>query len=714
MAEEAAQAPTPAAANEGGSSVSWLTGKLTALSGHTDIVFALGVLAILAVLLFPVPTGLLDLLLSISITFSVLILMNVLFIRRSLDFNSFPTILLIAAILRLSLNIASTRLILAEGHTGTDAAGHVIEAFGSFVMGGSVMIGAIIFLILTIINFVVITKGSGRIAEVSARFNLDAMPGKQMAIDADLSAGLIDEDTAKARRKELEEENSFFGAMDGASKFVRGDAIAGLLITFVNFVAGIIIGVVQRDLTFSQALETYTLLTVGDGLVSQIPALVVSTSAGLLVSKSGILGATDKAIFGQIGRFPQTMGVTSGLLFFMGLMPALPAAPFLALSAVTGGISWMLYKAQKKELDAVQEQQQALEGEEAEKAEGEEPIDKTLEIDSLKLELGYGLLPLINYQKGHRLTDQIKALRKQLAKDLGFVMPSVRIQDNMQLPANTYLLKVKDIECGRGEVRPDMLLVMDPKGGAISLPGEDTTEPTFGLAAKWVAETAREEALFKNYTVVDPPTVITTHLTEIIKENISELLSYSETQSLLDKLGEQHKKLLEDTVPSQVSVTTLQRVLQNLLAEHVSIRDLPTIIEALAESSRSTNNLTLMSEHVRSRMNRQISYAQANDEGLITLVSLSPEWEQSFAESLVGDGEEKQLAMQPTKLQDFIQRVREVFEEHAVKGESPVLLTSPIVRPYVRAIVERFRPATVVMSQNEIHPKVKLRNLGQV
>jgi flagellar biosynthesis protein FlhA len=685
------------------------------LSGHGDLLFAAGVLGILAVLLFPVPTGMLDFLLSISITFAVLILMNVLFINRSLDFNSFPTILLIAAMFRLSLNIASTRLILAEGHTGPAAAGHVIEAFGSFVMGGSVVIGVIVFAILTIINFIVITKGSGRIAEVSARFSLDAMPGKQMAIDADLSAGLIDEATAKSRRKELEDESNFFGAMDGASKFVRGDAVAGLLITFINFIGGIVIGVVQRDLTFAQASETYTILTIGDGLVSQIPALIVSTSAGLLVTKSGILGSTEKAIFSQLGRFPQSMGVTSVLLTGMAAMPALPALPFLSLAALTGGMAFYLNRVKRAEASEEEtDEDRVVEQAEADAKAQEESPDKALEIDPLKLELGYGLLPLINYQKGHRLTEQIKALRKQIVKDQGFIMPSVRIQDNMQLPANTYIIKVKDIECGRGEIRPDMLLVMDPKGDKITLPGEDTIEPTFGLPAKWVAESNREEALFRNYTVVDPPTIITTHITEVIKENISELLSYSETQNLIDSLGDKHKKLVEDTIPTQISVGGIQRVLQTLLSEHVSVRDLPTILEAISEATRHTSNLTMITEHVRMRLARQLSYASADENGTIAIVTLSPQWEQAFAESLIGDGEEKQLAMQPSQLQEFIKVARTAFEQHAMRGELPILLTSSAIRPYVRAVIERFRPALVVMGQNEVHSKIKLRNLGQV
>lgn len=705
---------TAAASGGAGSAI------LKKIFGRGDIFFALGIVGIITLLIIPVPPMMMDMLLSISITFSVLILMTVLFISRPLEFNAFPTVLLVAAVLRLSLNIASTRLILSQGHTGPSAAGNIIEAFGGFVMEGSVVIGAIVFAILTIINFVVITKGSGRIAEVAARFSLDAMPGKQMAIDADLSAGLIDEDTAKQRRKDLEDENTFFGAMDGASKFVRGDAVAGLLITIVNLVAGMVIGIVERDLTFSEAITTYTMLTIGDGLVSQIPALVVSMSAGMLVSKGGVTGTTDQAVFGQLSRFPVAMGLSCALLVVLAITPGMPAIPFLLLATLLGGIGF--YIASSGEMGSsifasgdteATKKGDAAQTEAPAKSEDQE-IAETLQIDSLRLELGYGLLPLINYQKGHRLTEQIKALRKQLARDFGFVMPAVRIQDNMQLGTNQYAIRVKDIECGGGEVNPDKLLVMDPKGAPIAIPGEDTTEPAFGLPAKWVEESQKEEALFHNYTVVDPPTVLTTHLTEIIKENITELLSYSETQKLLDDLGEEHRKLVEDTVPSQVSISGLQRLLQNLLAEMVSIRDLPTILEAASEATRSTQNVNMITEHVRSRLSRQISYANTGPDGYIPILALSPEWEKIFAQSLVGKGEDKQLSIPPSKLQEFISVMKKTYEKHALKGEMPVLLTSPAIRPYVRSIVERFRSITVVMSQNEIHPKAKIKTLGQV
>jgi flagellar biosynthesis protein FlhA len=687
-----------------------------ALTRRADILFALGIIGILAVLITPIPPMLLDLLLGVSFTMSILILMTALFVDKPLQLSSFPTILLISTMLRLALNIATTRLILSHGHEGEHAAGNVIHAFGTFITGNSILIGAIIFAILTIINFVVITKGSGRIAEVGARFSLDAMPGKQMAIDADLSAGLVDEKEAKRRRKELEDESSFYGAMDGASKFVRGDAIAGLLITFINLIGGIVIGTVINDLTFGEAVSTYTTLTIGDGLVSQVPALIVSTAAGMLVTKAGIDGTSDKAVLGQLSRMPAPLGVTSFLLFAFALLPGIPMAPFFTLSAIMGYIAYTINKTNKlaKQTEAGEggvAGQPGVPGQPGTKP-AEEAIADTLRIDILRLELGYGLLPLINYQKGHRLTEQIKALRKQIARELGFVMPPVRIQDNMQLPANVYVIKVKEVEVARGEIRPDMLLVMDPAGGKIGLPGEDTTEPTFGLPAMWVTENYREEALFRNYTVVDPPTVVTTHITEIIKENMSEMLSYAETQKLLDDLGKEEQKLIAETIPTQISVSGIQRILQNLLGEQISIRDLPTIMEAVSEASRITQNVTLITEHVRMRLARQISHQMTGDEGYIPILALTPAWEQSFIEALSGEGEEKVLNMPPSRIQEFITAVRTKYEQLAVQGDMPILLTSPTIRPYVRSIIERFRPTTVVLSQNEIHPRARIKTVG--
>jgi flagellar biosynthesis protein FlhA len=682
-----------------------------ALFRRPDIGLALGIVAILVMLILPMPKWLLDSGLAISITFSVLVLMTSLFIRTPLEFSSFPTILLIATMLRLSLNLASTRLILADGHNGPAAAGQVIQAFGNFVMGGNFVIGIIVFVILVLVNFIVITKGSGRIAEVAARFSLDALPGKQMAIDADLSAGLITEDDARERRKRLEEESSFFGAMDGAAKFVRGDAIAGLLITSINIIAGMVIGIGQQGLTMGEAAEAYTLLTVGDGLVSQIPAIIVSTAAGMVVTKAGVSGSAEKAVFGQLSGYPAALGVSGFLLFCLALLPGIPLVPFMALAGATGGGAWLITQRRQTVID---DGVAADAAEAAAAVPAEEPISTALQIDQIRLELGYGLLAMINSEKGQRLTDQIRALRRQLASEMGFILPAVRIQDNMQLGPTTYIVRVKEIEAGRGEVRPNMLLVMDPRGDAITLPGEETVEPTFGLPAMWVSEPNKEEALFRGYTVVDPPTVITTHLTESVKDNMAEMLSYAETQRLLDELDKEHQKLVSDLVPNLITVGGIQRVLQNLLGERASIRDLPTILEAINEACAATRNISVITEHVRSRLSRQLSDAYINDDGFLPIVTLSPEWEQAFSESLHSDGDEVHLAMAPSRLQDFITAVRAEFDRHAMTGETPVFLTSPSVRPYARSLIERFRPQTTVLSQNEIHPKVRIRTLGVV
>jgi len=685
--------------------------SLNMLKNSGDIALAFGITCILVVLLLPMPTWMLDFSLALSITFSVVILMTVLFIRTPLELNSFPTILLVATMLRLALNLASTRLILANGYQGPSAAGKVIEAFGNFVVGGNYVIGIIVFAILVIVNFVVITKGAGRIAEVAARFSLDAMPGKQMAIDADMSAGLINEEQARERRSKLEEENGFFGAMDGASKFVRGDAIAGLLITFINIVGGIIIGIAQQDMALAQAAQTYTLLTIGDGLVSQIPALIVSTAAGMLVTKTSGQTGGDQGILKQLGGYPIALGMGCLMLIATAALPGIPAIPFLALGASIGGFAYMTYRRTKQaEADALE----AKAVKESAAPVAEEPISSALQIDSVRLELGYGLLALINNPQERRLTDQIKALRRQLAIEMGFVMPAVRIQDNLQLPPNQYVIRIKEIEAGKGELRPAMLLVMDPRGDDITLAGEATREPTFGLPAMWVSDRHREEALFRGYTVVDAPTVVTTHLTELIRDNMAELLSYAETQKLIDDLDKPQQKLVADLIPAHISLGGVQRVLQNLLAERVSIRDLPTILEGVSEAATFTRNLTLITEHVRARLARQLSDAVSNMDGIVPLISLSPEWEQAFAESIVGQGDERQLAMAPSKLHQFINAVRSTFEKQAMQGETPALLVSPGIRPFVRSVIERFRPVTVVMSQNEIHPKAKIMTLGQV
>jgi len=678
---------------------------------RSDIGLAVAMMAILVVLILPLPALLLDFSLAISITFSVLILMTSLFIQAPLEFSAFPTVLLIATMLRLALNLASTRLILAHGHEGTSAAGHVIEAFGGFVMGGNFVIGIIVFTILVIVNFVVITKGSGRIAEVAARFHLDAMPGKQMAIDADLSAGMIDEKEARRRRKNLEGESSFFGAMDGASKFVRGDAIAGLLVVLINVIGGMIIGILQQNLSFTDAAHAYTLLSVGDGLVTQVPALIVSIAAGLLVSKAGVAGAADKALLSQLSSYPKALGMSAAVMLVMSLLPGIPMIPFLILGGGTAALAYTINRRNKLAIAAETKKTEVAQA----AAPAEEPMSATLKMDDLKIELGYALLPLVNAPDGSdRLTEQIKALRRSLAIEMGFVMPAVRILDNVQLDANSYVIKIKEVEAGTGKVWHGQYMVMDPAGNQVTLPGVHTTEPTFGLPATWIDAALKEEASVKGYTVVDAATVLATHLTELIKANMSELLSYGEVQKLIKELPKEQSELIKDIVPSLITISGIQRVLQILLAERVSIRDLATILEGIADGLGTTRNPAMLAEHVRARLARQLCAQHTTGAGHLPIIALTARWEQAFAESIVGQGDDRSLAMQPSKLTEFINLVREKFKQAARDGEAPVLVTSPGIRPFVRGIIERFRAQTSVMAQSEIHPRARLKTVASI
>jgi flagellar biosynthesis protein FlhA len=667
-------------------------GNLWGMLARGEVALALGIVGIVVLLILPIPAFLLDILLTVSIALSILILMTSILIKKPLEFTAFPTVLLVATLFRLALNIATTRLILTHGHEGAHGAGAVIETFGRLMMGGNYVIGVIVFIILVIVNFVVITKGSGRIAEVAARFTLDSLPGKQMAIDADLSAGLIEQDEARTRRKELEQESTFFGAMDGASKFVRGDAIAGLVILAVNVIGGILIGVMQHELPLGEAASTYTLMSIGDGLVSQIPALIISIAAGFVVSKAGVEGAADKALVTQLASNPVSLGMVSAAAGILALVPGMPIIPFAVLSVGAGLLAWD--RSRKAAAPP------PVEIAPAPADDAEEPIAQTLAIDEIKIELGYGLLPLINDLEGRRLTDQIKALRRTLAADFGFVMPSVRILDNMRLPSMGYAIRIKEMEAGAGEVRIGHLMAMDPRGGQVELPGEHVKEPAFGLPATWIDDSLREEASFQGYTIVDPATVLTTHLTELLKENMPDLLTYAEVQKLIKELPPEQKKLADDLIPATVSATTVQRVLQALLRERVSIRDLPAILEGIGEAAP--------------RLARQLCYAYRGDDGALPIVTLSGEWESAFSEALIGSGEEKQLALAPSRLQDFIRGVRETFERAALAGDSPILLTSPAIRPYVRSIIERFRGQTPVMSQNEVHPRARLKTVGTI
>ena len=672
----------------------------------TDVGLALGMVMLLTVLVIPLPTILLDMGLALSITASVLVLMVAIFLKRPLDFTSFPTLLLLTTLLRLSLNVATTRLILSHGSEGPLAAGHVVAAFGGFLMGGDVVIGVILFAILLVVNFMVITKGSGRIAEVAARFSLDAMPGKQMAIDADLSSGLINEAKARVRRKELEEESGFYGAMDGAAKFVRGDAIAGLLITSINVFGGFAIGLIRHGMPLADAAATFTTLSVGDGLVSQIPALVVSTAAGIVVTKGGMDGAADTVLIRQLGGSPKPLAMAAGAAGVLALMPGLPMLPFMVLAGLAGGGAWMRWKHPPKTAEDLQAPSTA--------APSEPPIADALRIDMIRLELGYGLLALAG-GNSPRLTEQIKGLRRSIAAEMGFVLPPVRIQDNMQLGADTYSIRVKEIEAGRGELRPSQVLAMDPRGGMPPFPGERTTEPTFGLPALWIDPARRDEAMARGCTVVDPPSVLTTHLTEIVRETMAELLSYSETQKLLDELPRDQHKLVADLIPAQISVGGVQRVLQALLAERVSIRDLATVLEGIAEAcGGQPRPIAAIVAHVRARLARQISDSHTGPSGYIPLIALSPEWEAAFAESLVGPPDDRQLAMAPSRLGEFMQRLRQTFDAAQAAGEMPVLLSSAGIRAHLRAIVDRIRPATPVLAQSEIFPRARIRTVGTI
>ena len=693
-------------AAQAGSAIGLIQDRLKRFGPGTDVGLALAVVALLSVLILPLPPVILDLGLALSVTMSVLVLMVAMFLTRPLDFTSFPTLLLLTTLLRLSLNVATTRLILSHGNEGANSAGHVVAAFGGFLMGGDVVIGLILFSILLVVNFMVITKGSSRIAEVAARFSLDAMPGKQMAIDSDMSSGMIDEATARRRRKDLEGESGFYGAMDGAAKFVRGDAIASLIITSINIVGGLAIGLVRHGLPFAEAASTYTTLTVGDGLVSQIPALLVSTAAGIVVTKGGMEGTADVALMRQLGGNPKPLAMAAGAAAVLALMPGLPALPFLAMAGLAGGGAWLRHRRPIDDEGPPQPPPLA--------APSEPPISDSLRIDMIRLELGYGLLGLAGGE-APRLTEQIKQMRRAIASEMGFIIPPVRIQDNMQLGADVYSVRIKEIEAGRGELRANAMLVMDPDGGVPDLVGETTTEPAFGLPALWIDPSLRDEAVFRGCTVVDPSSVLATHLTELIKQTMSELLSFAETQKLLDELPREQQKLVSELIPSQISVGGVQRVLQMLLAERVSIRDLPTILEGVQEAcAGQLRAITAIVAHVRTRLGRQISDSHVSNAGYIPLITLSPEWEAAFAEALSGPPDDRQLAMAPSRLAEFMQRLRQAFDAAAHSGEAPVLLTGSQIRFHVRAIVERVRPMTPVLAQTEIFARARIRTVGSI
>ncbi len=677
---------------------------------NRDVGFAVGVTLVLAMLFVPLPPVILDLGLAISLALSALILMVALWIPRPLDFNSFPTLLLVVTMLRLSLNVASTRLILSEGHTGTGAAGGVIEGFSRFIVAGNFVIGIVIFAILVVINFIVITKGSTRIAEVSARFSLDAMPGKQMAVDADLGAGLIDEDTARARRKELEDESGFFGAMDGASKFVRGDAVAGLIITLINVIGGILIGVVQHDLPIGEAANTYTTLTIGDGLVSQIPALIVSLAAGLIVTKGGTEGAANEAVLKQLGKFPKALWMASALLLGIGLLPGFPLPVFAAMALMMTGLGVFM----KKEADRTEAETKAT-AEAAKRADAkpaEDDIKETLKLDDLRLELGSALVPLISSPEA-ALPGKIKSLRHLFAREFGFVLPSVRIKDEPGLPPSSYAILVQGVQAARGDIRATGMMVINPSEAGIDLPGERTKDPTFGLEALWVDAAHAERAEQAGCTVVDPESVITTHMTEVIKQHMPELLTYGAVQQLIDGLPREYQKLVSDVSTNSPAIM-LQHVLQALLTERISIRNLPLIVEAIAEAHRTSSNVGTITEHVRRRLSNQICNALADGSGFVSVITMSSAWETEFNSAVRVNGDERNFLMSPQRVQEFVLEARKEIQKFAQRDEWPALMVSPEVRGFVRSMLERVSPMTQVISHNEVHRKASLRTVSTI
>lgn len=692
-----------------------LLDRLTGGAEYRDILFSLAVVVILTVLILPVPAFILDLGLAVSLAFSVLVLMTTLWIRQPLDLSSFPTILLIATMIRLALNLASTRLILAEGHTGTDAAGGVIQGFAGFIMSGNFMIGVIVFSILVIVNFVVITKGSTRIAEVSARFALDSLPGKQMAIDADLSAGLLTEVQARERRKSLEEESAFFGSMDGASKFVRGDAVAGLIITVINVIGGVSIGMLQNDMSFTGAAETYTILTVGDGLVSQIPALIISLAAGLLVSKGGNVGSAEKALIEQLAGYPKAIGVASGLMFLLGLVPGLPFIPFAFLGGCLAGIAYGIPRW------AAQREAEVRQKEEADKAAAEtaksdrdgDALSEALRVDPISLEVGTGLISLLSEDVGGILP-KIRGLRQRFAADHGFLIPPVRMKDTLHVDPQSYSIKIQGTEVGSGRLYKDQVLLINSAGGDIPIDGEDTVDPTFGIPARWVSVEDHERAEALGFTVVDPGSVLITHASEIIKEYMPTLLTYAETQKLLDEVSPEHAKLVQELVPGTIPVSLLQKILGNLLSEQISIKNLPIILEGIAEALQTTRNPVLVTEQVRQKLAIQICNMLKDSSGLIPIISISARWEQVLLEGVIADGDDRRFSMSPADAQDFMNAARSKIKEYASRDEWPAILVAPEVRPYVASLFNRISPNTPIISHAELHRKAAVQVVDQI
>ena len=672
---------------------------------YSDVLIAVAIVTIVIMMIIPLPTIILDVLICLNITIALLVVMSAIYNVEALDLSVFPSLLLITTLFRLALNISSTRLILLNGY-----AGEVITAFGNFVVGGNAVVGFIVFVILVIVNFIVITKGSERVAEVSARFTLDAMPGKQMAIDADLNQGAITDAEAKRRREKVQRESDFFGAMDGASKFVKGDAIAAIVIMIINIGGGFVIGMLQRDMDAAQALQTYTLLTVGEGLVAQIPALLISTATGIIVTRSAAEGNLGGDLVKQLFRNARIFMILTGVLLFLAVMPGLPGVPFTALAAVCGLIAWNLQRGQAVEQEVQQVEQKAKAKKEATTPEN---IVSLLQVDPMELEIGYSLIPLVDTGQGGDLLDRIVMIRRQCALELGLVVPTIRIRDNIQIKPNAYIIKLKGIEIARGELMLDHYLAMNSGTVFEEVPGIETTEPAFGLPALWISEHEREQAELNGYTVVDAVSVLATHLTEIIKQHAAEILGRQETQNLLDNLQKTNGALVDEVVPNLLSVGEVQKVLANLLHERISIRDMSTILEVLADYGTATKDTDVLTEYVRHAMARHITQQNVQN-GVLPCITLDPAIENKIAGSVQRTEHGSYVSLDPDSMQKLLMALQEELKKLTDQGYQPIVLTSPTVRPYFRNLVERSIAGLIVLSHAEIEQNVEIQILGVV
>ncbi len=683
----------------------------TMLRDSTDIGMIIAVIGILMAMLMPVPAVLLDLLLAMNITMAIIILIITMYTVSPLEFSIFPSLLLVLTLFRLSLNVASTRLILLHGHEGPMAAGSVIKSFGSFVVGGNYVIGMIIFMILVLINFIVITKGSGRIAEVAARFTLDGMPGKQMAIDADLNAGLIDENEARSRRKEISSEAEFHGAMDGASKFVRGDAIAGIIITLINIIAGFIIGVLQQKMTIMDAAQNYTLLTVGDGLVAQIPALIISASAGILVSRAASEHSMGKEFGKHIFANATPIYIGSFIVFLFGLVPGLPAMPFMTLALLLGGGMYLVRR--KKALEGEAPSVGAVPKEGAEPV-GPEEVEHLLTLDTMELEVGYGLIPLVDKEQDGTLLGRIRAIRRQFATEMGIIVPAIHIRDNLKLKPPEYRMLIKGVEMAKAELMVNHLLAMDPGGVTQKIEGLPTVEPAFRLPAIWIPPEKEEDAKFSGYTVVDNATVIATHITEIIRTNASDLLGKQETQHLLEHLSKTNPKAVEELVPNLLPLGIVQKVLQNLLRERVSVRDLLTIVETLADYAPLSKDADLLTEYVRQKLGRSILEPYVQEDGVLQVITVDPAVEETLSKGIQHSEHGLYLAVEPKIVESIIRSIKEEVEKFMEVSVQPIILCSPLLRRHLRKIIEQFAASVFVLSHAEISQNIRIQSVGKV